>query len=220
MSGDFSEVFSEQFAAHFEETMATLMSQNPQVMQQFEKLAEAAESAGDSREAQQEFMETLTQTLVGMTQNAEGIQQENIEAHAQAQGPAQGQGEDFMPMMQDMMQTLLSKNVLYPSLKEISGKYPAFLAANENNLEAKEMEQYKKQFELMTTICKLYEEEQVGDTPGTKSQRFEKLLDLMQQMQELGQPPKDIVGEMAPGLEFDEHGIPKLPGMGSQCLLM
>ena len=46
LSGDFSEVFSEQFAAQFEETMASLMSQNPQVMQQFEKLAEAAESAG------------------------------------------------------------------------------------------------------------------------------------------------------------------------------
>ena len=46
LSGDFSEIFSEQFASQFEETMASLMSQNPQVMQQFEKLAEAAESAG------------------------------------------------------------------------------------------------------------------------------------------------------------------------------
>ena len=32
------------------------------------------------------------------------------------------EGEDFMPMMQDLMQSLLSKSVLYPSLKEISSK--------------------------------------------------------------------------------------------------
>lgn len=32
-----------------------------------------------------------------------------------------GEGE-FMPMMQGMMKSLLSKEVLYPSLKEISGK--------------------------------------------------------------------------------------------------
>ncbi|XP_070203126.1 peroxisomal biogenesis factor 19-like [Littorina saxatilis] len=74
MSADFSEVFSEQFASQFEETMAALMSQNPQVMQQFEKLSEAAESAGDSQEAQQTFMDTLSQTIVDMSHNADGIQ--------------------------------------------------------------------------------------------------------------------------------------------------
>ena len=34
----------------------------------------------------------------------------------------QGAGEGFMPMMQGMMKTLLSKEVLYPSLKEINDK--------------------------------------------------------------------------------------------------
>ena len=35
---------------------------------------------------------------------------------------AGGPDEGFMPMMQNMMKTLLSKDVLYPSLKEISEK--------------------------------------------------------------------------------------------------
>ena len=34
----------------------------------------------------------------------------------------QGGEEGFMPMMQGMMKTLLSKEVLYPSLKEINDK--------------------------------------------------------------------------------------------------
>lgn len=37
-------------------------------------------------------------------------------------GGAEGDDTDFMPMMQDMMKNLLSKEVLYPSLKEISEK--------------------------------------------------------------------------------------------------
>lgn len=32
------------------------------------------------------------------------------------------EGEGFMPMMQGMMKTLLSKEILYPSLKELSQK--------------------------------------------------------------------------------------------------
>lgn len=35
---------------------------------------------------------------------------------------AEGQAEDLMPMMQGLMQSLLSKDILYPSLKEISSK--------------------------------------------------------------------------------------------------
>ncbi|XP_076438352.1 peroxisomal biogenesis factor 19-like [Babylonia areolata] len=217
MSAEFTEMFSEQFASHFEETMASMMSQNPQVIQQFEKLAQAANTAGDSPEAQKNFMDTLTQTLMDMSQNADGIQEETVES----EGQAEGQGEDFMPMMQELMQTLLSKNVLYPSLKEIASKYPAYLSENEGKVDASDLELYRKQYDLMTAICSVYEEETGVDSAEVKTQRFEKLLDLMQKMQDLGQPPKDIVGDMAPGLEFDEHGMPKLPGMdSSQCCLM
>lgn len=30
-------------------------------------------------------------------------------------------------------------------------------------------------------------------------------------MQDLGQPPSEIVGEMGPGIQFDQHGNPLLP---------
>ncbi len=33
-------------------------------------------------------------------------------------------------------------------------------------------------------------------------------------MQETGQPPADIVKELAPGLEFGPDGLPLLPNMG------
>lgn len=30
-------------------------------------------------------------------------------------------------------------------------------------------------------------------------------------MQDLGQPPSDIVGDMGPPIQFDEHGQPIIP---------
>lgn len=41
----------------------------------------------------------------------------------------------FVPFMQGMMQSLLSKEVLYPSLKELSDKYPAWLSENKGKIE-------------------------------------------------------------------------------------
>ena len=37
-------------------------------------------------------------------------------------GPGAAGDMEFMPMMQHMMRSLISKDVLYPSLKEISDK--------------------------------------------------------------------------------------------------
>lgn len=39
------------------------------------------------------------------------------------------------------------------------------------------------------------------------------------QMQDCGPPPKEIVGEVAPGLNFDASGNPQFPGM-EQCSIM
>ena len=39
------------------------------------------------------------------------------------------------------------------------------------------------------------------------------------QMQELGPPPKEIMSELAPGMELDADGLPGAPG-GEQCSVM
>ena len=38
-------------------------------------------------------------------------------------------------------------------------------------------------------------------------------------MQELGPPPKEIMSELAPGLELDADALPSAPG-GEQCSVM
>jgi peroxin-19 len=37
----------------------------------------------------------------------------------------------------------------------------------------------------------------------------------MYDLQKFGQPPSDIIRELAPGLKFDENGMPIMPNMGA-----
>ncbi|PIK61011.1 putative peroxisomal biogenesis factor 19-like [Apostichopus japonicus] len=56
-----------------------------------------------------------------------------------------------------------------------------------------------------------------------KKDRIMKIMNLIQEMESYGEPPKEIVGDMpSTGLQFDERGLPKIPGMpsGDQCNIM
>jgi peroxin-19 len=54
-------------------------------------------------------------------------------------------------------------------------------------------------------LVTVYEDESGNNQTG-------RLMDLMQQVQEYGQPPSEIINEIAPALELDEEGMPKLGG--------
>lgn len=38
-------------------------------------------------------------------------------------------------------------------------------------------------------------------------------------MQELGPPPKEIMSELAPGMDLDADGLPGAPGMDQCCVM-
>ena len=40
-------------------------------------------------------------------------------------------------------------------------------------------------------------------------------MELMYDLQKFGQPPADIIKDLAPGLKFDENGMPIMPNMGA-----
>ena len=135
-------------------------------------------------------------------------------------GPDAAALDSFMPLMQTVMSSILSKDVLYPSLKDVAGRYPAWLEENGDGLSSDDRERYVKQHRLMVDVCAVFEEEE-GDATG----RQERVFALMQQMQALGQPPKELVGESDLGLTFDEEGNPRLPAglggaTGAECAIM
>ncbi|TMW64822.1 hypothetical protein Poli38472_008989 [Pythium oligandrum] len=117
-----------------------------------------------------------------------------------------GETSDFQGMVDGMMQQLLSKDVMYDPMKQICERYPAWLAEKESLLSKEDYERYGKQYRYFQEIIAVYESE---------PDNFARLSELMQEMQETGQPPSEIVKELAPGLQFDDEGMPVMPNMGA-----
>ncbi|KAK9812898.1 hypothetical protein WJX72_005435 [[Myrmecia] bisecta] len=108
----------------------------------------------------------------------------------------------FASMADSIMHQLLSKDVLYQPMQDIGARYPVWLAANRDKLSEEELQQYMQQHEYIQKICAAYE---------TEPDNFALLFSLIQKMQACGQPPQEIVDELAPGLQFDADGLPKFP---------
>ena len=96
-----------------------------------------------------------------------------------------------------MMQQLLSKEVLQDPMKEIGERYPKWLEDHKASLSKEEYDRYLHQYELIKDLNGVYESE-----PGN----FNKIVELMQKMQECGQPPNDIVQELASDFDISTLG--------------
>uniref|UniRef100_A0A8C2NKU4 Peroxisomal biogenesis factor 19 n=1 Tax=Capra hircus TaxID=9925 RepID=A0A8C2NKU4_CAPHI len=229
----FQELFDSELAsqatAEFEKAMKELAEEEPHLVEQFQKLSEAAGRVGSDATSQQEFTSCLKETLSGLAKNAtdlqnSGMSEEELTKAMEGLGMDEGDGEGtILPIMQSIMQNLLSKDVLYPSLKEITEKYPEWLQAHRDSLPPEQFEKYQEQHSVMGKICEQFEAETPTDTEATQKARFEVVLDLMQQLQDLGHPPKELAGEMPPGLNFDLDALNLSgpPGAnGEQCLIM
>ncbi|KAM4551629.1 peroxisomal biogenesis factor 19 [Odontesthes bonariensis] len=221
-----------QAREEWEKAMTELAQEEPELLQHFHKLSEAAGKVGTDTASQQEFTSCLKETLRGLAKNADNLQSsglagddlvKTLEGLGLDEG-SEGGGEDgnILPIMQSIMQNLLSKEVLYPSLKEITTKYPEWLETNRSSLSSEDYQRYEQQAKIMGEICKLFEkeEERVED----KERTFESVMDLMQKLQDLGQPPKELAGDTPPGFNFDMESLnlPGGPGAGAaeQCSIM
>ncbi|KAI4327124.1 hypothetical protein L6164_019623 [Bauhinia variegata] len=105
--------------------------------------------------------------------------------------------QDMESIVETMMQQLLSKEILHEPMKEIGERYPKWLEEHKISLSKEEYERYSRQYELIQNLNVVYETD-----PGN----FNKIVELMQKMQECGQPPNDIVRELAPDFDLASLG--------------
>jgi len=117
-----------------------------------------------------------------------------------------------------MMEQLLSKELMYEPMKQVTEKFPSWLEKNKKKLiHNGEWDQRNRQYNCFQKLVKAYEEEDDDDTTTHVEKKTSRLLELMEQVQEYGQPPPEIINEIAPGLELDEEGLPimsNVPGCG------
>ncbi|GAB4813856.1 hypothetical protein N2152v2_000902 [Parachlorella kessleri] len=181
-----------------------------------ESLAQAAADVAAAQEAQRPGQQAQ-QGQPAAQQRQQGDLASTLRALAE-QAPSfgpEGEGDDplqqlgghpeMASLVDSIMQQLLSKDVLYQPMKDIGERYPAWLDANRTVLPEEELHRYSRQYEFIQQICALYESD-----PSDYTQ----LVNLLQQMQQCGQPPQEIVDELAPGMQFDSEGLPRFPGGG------
>ncbi|KAL6501552.1 hypothetical protein OROGR_026685 [Orobanche gracilis] len=121
--------------------------------------------------------------------------------------------QDMESIMETMMQQLLSKEILHEPMKEMGERYPIWLEENKPKLGDKEYAQYSHQYELIKELNQVYE---------TEPDNFNKIVELMQKMQGCGQPPNDIVQELAPGFDLSTLGqlSPEMLESPQNCCIM
>ena len=62
--------------------------------------------------------------------------------------PIGGGEESLLPMMETMMQSLLSKDLLYPAIRDLADKFPGWLAEKGGDLPPEQLAKFRRQFEL------------------------------------------------------------------------
>jgi peroxin-19 len=120
-----------------------------------------------------------------------------------------GEKEDYDQVIDGMMRQLLSKELMYDPMKQVCKKYPMWLAEAKAQLTDEEYKRYGMQYQYFQRIVACYE---------TTPDNYPRLMELMNDIQEYGQPPSEIIKELAPGLSFNEQGLPIMPGMGNSMM--
>ncbi|KIJ56319.1 hypothetical protein M422DRAFT_57684 [Sphaerobolus stellatus SS14] len=117
-------------------------------------------------------------------------------------------GEGLDSMLESMMSQLMSKEILYDPLKELDTKYPEYLEKNGPTLDAAERERCVQQSKRVQKIVAIFEKPSYSEDDTTTSSE---ILRLMNEMQGFGSPPNEIMGDMPPGFELGQDGLPKMP---------
>ena len=131
------------------------------------------------------------------------------EIYAQLQQQFRGLDEtgDVQTLVDGMLQSLLSRDVLHGPMRELKEAYPTYLEENKHTISHSDRTRYEQQYEHICALVDVYEQEGEED--------FSAVVDLLQKMQACGNPPPELVSKMAPGVSFDESGSPAFPQPGA-----
>lgn len=162
-------------------------------------------------------MAALLQNTENMNANSEEEAMKLLEQMMKGMGGADGlpgvgadgdvSEEEAAGLLSKMMENLMTKEVLYPSLQEVSKEYPTWLEENKTKLSPEQLKNYTSQHELMKQMCQVYEDESKSSEDQVKY-----VMGAMEEIQKYGSPPEEIMKKM--GVTMGPDGMPQLPGFG------
>ena len=162
-------------------------SDPPGLKEELEKLARLAAkqtvkggttSGLDPEVSLKEMMQQMTADTEQLGHALSEAELSTMFQQLQMEGSGPEDLDKLIPMMEGMMQSLLSKDLLYPAIKEMNDKFPDWLADHRSGLSAEDFTRFNKQYEKTRLICKEFEEEDSSEEE--KSLRFQRVMALMQ----------------------------------------
>ncbi|KAI9282375.1 Pex19 protein [Umbelopsis sp. AD052] len=185
---------------------------------------EGASSAPVDPESKKSFQETIAQTMNKLRDSSDKVEtdlsEESEDAFMQEmmrQMEGMADNSEFQNMLEGMMSQLMSKELLYEPMKDLATKYPDWLEKNKDTTPKDEYEKYEQQYNYVKQIVAKYEDPKFDEKDEKQATE---VVDLMQKMQELGQPPSEMMDEMAPGMNLGPEGMPDMSKLNEQCSIM
>ncbi|XP_034233957.1 peroxisomal biogenesis factor 19 isoform X1 [Thrips palmi] len=175
---------------------------------------QAPPAGDDSKE--KEFSDAIMGAMQSLKENLS-------EAFPAARDGEEGDGDDasgndmenLTNVMQQMMLALLSKEMLLPSFKEMSEKYPAWLEENKSKLSEEDLKRYTAQLEVVQKIVAELEKEGEGD-----KEHLDHMIELMGKAQELGQPPQELTAQLGNAIDDSKIDAMLKDSGADQCNIM
>nr|CAH7769591.1 unnamed protein product [Callosobruchus chinensis] len=192
-SQEWSADFVKQAAQEFEDNFASLLARgdpnahlSPEIIKQkIQQVEDAAQQILNNPTeviGTSDYAASISQAIRGLSAGAEGLQAPINEEDLMKMFEGNGPTHDLLPFMQGMMQGLLSKEVLGPSLQDFVEKFPEYMDKNKATLSPADVERYQKQKTLMEEVLTELNKESESDSDDIKKERFAKVLGLMQKV--------------------------------------
>ncbi|KAG0240649.1 Pex19 protein family-domain-containing protein [Mortierella sp. GBAus27b] len=226
--------FTNQLASGMEELMKE-MNNNPELQKSFEEMFKGLDVNGKSPATEKpaaaaaagassakaggagNFQDRIARTMDKLKDSSEQVDaqvaeesEEALMAEMMRQMENMAEGGDFQNVLEGMMEQLMSRDILYEPMLDLKKKYPQWLTNNKDKIPAEEYARYEKQYEYVKQIVEFFERPDFDEKSDAQAKS---VIELMQGMQDCGQPPADILEELAPGMELGADGVPRMPDM-------
>ncbi|PBC25907.1 peroxisomal biogenesis factor 19 [Apis cerana] len=226
--------FIKQAAEQFEENLQNFIQNGSdnELGTSFQKMAQTVasvindEDSFDRNTVSTDFKSAIARALNDLSTTSENLQSEADLSDIFGQVSLEDGPGAILPFMQGMLQHLLSKEILYPSLKELIEKYSEWLEEKKTTVSSNDLQRFTKQLKLMQQVCIELDKEKDNDTEEIKRKRFETIISLMQEVQACGQLPEELIGEQTAPFQIDTEGDSVIPTLlrsmesSQNCCLM
>lgn len=108
--------------------------------------------------------------------------------------------------LENMMNQLMSKEVLYQPLKELSENFPPYLEKPPEPIADEDRKRYDAQIVAINKIIAIFEKPGYDDKDPEASKE---IVDLMGELQSHGSPPEAVMGPIPPGMGLGPDGTPE-----------